>query len=172
MVIAFVPASIMSEEGEDKIGDQLYPTVQDALTADESGQTAELVKDVTASTGYQVPSGVVADPVVTIDGSLTSTGTATPVYVDTDEVYVDAETVVKVGPQMLSGMVYPDSELSFDENGNLVVIEPETPLEPRALAYVGHKDKNCVSVITCEEEKCEGWTWNNELEVWECVIDS
>lgn len=84
---------------------------------------------------------------------------------------VVADPVVKVDPNA-SGLVDPDSELSFDKNGNLVVIEPETLAEQSALAYVGHKDKNCDSVITCEEEKCEGWIWNNELEVWECVIDS
>ena len=45
--------------------------------------------------------------------------------------------------------------------------EPVEPEEPSGPTCAGSKDKNCDGVVTCDEEKGEGWTWNNKLKVCE-----
>ncbi len=39
--------------------------------------------------------------------------------------------------------------------------------EPTLPTCAGDKDKNCDGVVTCDEEKGAGWTWNNTLKVCE-----
>lgn len=39
--------------------------------------------------------------------------------------------------------------------------------EPTLPTCAGDKDTNCDGVVTCDEEKGEGWTWNNTLKVCE-----
>ncbi len=47
-------------------------------------------------------------------------------------------------------------------------VEAEEPTdEPSAPVCAGDKDTNCDGVVTCEEEKGEGWTWNNTTKVCE-----
>ena len=47
-------------------------------------------------------------------------------------------------------------------------VEPEEPTdEPSGPTCAGSKDTNCDGVVTCEEEKGEGWTWNNTSKVCE-----
>ena len=36
-----------------------------------------------------------------------------------------------------------------------------------SISCAGVKDTNCDGVVTCEEEKGEGWTWNNTTKVCE-----
>ena len=267
MVLTFIPASVMAEGEEAKIGDTLYPTVKEALAAATSGQTVELLKDVETSTGYTVPDGVTLDgagkkvtltaevngitlygaskvtnltvetgergkyavhayitsgavisnvtivdksvkwagiqvnggsatvsginyqgssyavielakgdgvtgnPVVTVDGSITSSdANVSSIYVDVEEIPSPVvDQLVKVTDNA-NGMLTPDSKLEFGDNGHVVVtepVEPEKPAEPSAPACAGEKDKNCDGVVTCEEEKGEGWTWNNSTKVCE-----
>ena len=44
------------------------------------------------------------------------------------------------------------------------ITEEQSPNVP---VCAGSKDKNCDGVVTCDEEKGEGWTWNNKLKVCE-----
>ena len=60
--------------------------------------------------------------------------------------------------------VGPDAVVRGEISEGVVVIKPETPSTP---VCDGSKDKNCDGVITCDEEKGEGWTWNNKLKVCE-----
>ena len=55
--------------------------------------------------------------------------------------------------KIIDGVVYVGTSIPQQE--------PSTPV------CAGSKDKNCDGVITCDEEKGEGWTWNNELKVCE-----
>ena len=64
-----------------------------------------------------------------------------------------------------SGLIVPGSSLEFDKNGVLIVTKPA--VKPEAPVCAGSKDKNCDGVVTCDEEKGEGWTWNNKLKVCE-----
>ena len=53
------------------------------------------------------------------------------------------------------------------------VVKPEEPSKEEtkpstpSISCAGEKDKNCDGVITCDEEKGEGWTWNNAKGVCE-----
>ena len=46
--------------------------------------------------------------------------------------------------------------------------EPSTP----SISCAGEKDKNCDGVVTCDEEKGEGWTWNNTTKACEYTGDN
>ena len=110
------------------------------------------------------------NPTVTIDGSVTTSNLNTPlVYVDIKQIEnPNAEELVKITVNA-SGSIASGDEIAFDENGLLVVTKPRpTPEEPKpSISCAGEKDKNCDGVITCDEEKGEGWTWNNAKGVCE-----
>ena len=72
--------------------------------------------------------------------------------------------------------VMNNSGASVTVNGNeleagkdITIPEKEETTKPStpSISCAGSKDKNCDGVITCDEEKGEGWTWNNELRVCE-----
>ncbi len=52
------------------------------------------------------------------------------------------------------------------EAGAVITVPVKEESTP-SISCAGEKDKNCDGVVTCDEEKGEGWTWNNELKVCE-----
>ena len=57
-VIGLAPRAALAAEGDvAKIGDDTYPTLNEAIANVEDGETIELVADVTNATGISVPSG-------------------------------------------------------------------------------------------------------------------
>ena len=88
--------------------------------------------------------------------------TDTPVILNKDS----NGTFVPVNKEFVN--IGNNTNLEFDENGNVVFVEPkpETPSTP-SISCAGEKDKNCDGVITCDEEKGEGWTLNNAKGVCE-----
>lgn len=58
-------------------------------------------------------------------------------------------------------------------SGELVIQNPvsnNVEEKPTLPVCAGEKDKNCDGVVTCEEEKGAGWTWNNSTKVCEFTV--
>ena len=52
------------------------------------------------------------------------------------------------------------------ESGAVITVPVKEESTP-SISCAGEKDKNCDGVVTCDEEKGEGWTWNNAKGVCE-----
>lgn len=78
-----------------------------------------------------IGSGITTTPKVTIDGEITSTNEdVSVVYVDKNQLKDVKLDDVLVVTENASGMITSDTDLELDENGNVVITTPWTPIEP------------------------------------------
>ena len=90
---------------------------------------------------------------------------------------IDAQFVEEDEKSFVYGGTFTEEPIEYLADGYIVIdgpdgtkivvtIESQEPANP-SISCAGEKDKNCDGVITCDEEKGEGWTWNNAKGVCE-----
>ena len=90
---------------------------------------------------------------------------------------IDAQFVEENEKRFVYGGTFTEEPIEYLADGYIVIdgpdgtkivvtIESQEPANP-SISCAGEKDKNCDGVVTCDEEKGEGWTWNNAKGVCE-----
>ena len=94
---------------------------------------------------------------------------------------IDAQFVEEDEKSFIYGGTFTEEPIEYLADGYIVIdgpdgtkivvtIESQEPVEEEtkpSISCAGEKDKNCDGVVTCDEEKGEGWTWNNAKGVCE-----